>query len=107
MAGAAGAYHQQLHAARQRRLGAHGRYLGIYYGGYESFGNDKRLILEGRLQPDGSGPFVGFRSIIGDGQDDIRIFAGFHLKLDTVANLFRAQIPGELIPGEKKSEETK
>lgn len=71
----------------------HGRHLAVYYGGYEQFGDSERLTVEGVLQPDGSGPFVGLQGIVGKGKDDVRLFAGVNLELSTLADLVTANLP--------------
>jgi hypothetical protein len=61
------------------------RYVEVYYGGYEAFGA-QRWTFDALLRTDAaSGFFVGAKAIVGPGQDDVRVFAGFALNLGALS----------------------
>ena len=78
------------------------RYVAFYYGEYEHLGKH-RFTVDARLQPDGGGPFFGFRSIVGSGPDDVRIYAGVSVGLDKVGSFLFEALNLEALGGVRSS----
>lgn len=69
------------------------RYLDITWGYYENLENS-RATIEGLLQSnEDTGLFLGFKAIVGEGKDDLRVFTGVNLSFTGLEKMVKGLIP--------------
>ncbi len=81
------------------------RYVAVHWGKYEAIKN-KRWTFDARLQPNGGGPFVAFRSIVGKGSDDVRVIAGVAVSPEEVGKFIIAALNPAAILGSAQKQQT-
>ena len=60
------------------------RYVDVHYSHYENL-DGNRLTFDALLRPkSGKGFFIGARALVGEGEDDVRIYAGISLSTDAL-----------------------